>query len=79
MDGLFMKFDEIFGKFGENPGFIEIWQEKRVLSMKVYAQLRNISRNTSQNEKCSRQNLWRKFTHTFCVKLFFSKIVLLMK
>jgi hypothetical protein len=24
MDGLFMKFDEIFGKFGENPGFIEI-------------------------------------------------------
>ena len=39
--------------------------------MNVYLQLWNISRNTSQNEKCSSQNLWRKFKHTFCVQLFF--------
>ena len=41
--------------------------------MKVYVQLWNISRNTSQNEKCSRQKLCSKFKLTFCVQLF-SKI-----
>jgi len=28
----------------------------------------NISLNSPQNEKCFRQNLWRKSKHTFCVQ-----------
>jgi len=41
----------------ENSSFLKIWQEKLIIYIKDMYIYDNVSVNSSQNEKCLRQNL----------------------